>query len=352
MHSMYRNRAIIYLLVALLSHVLGHAQEGRSIFNFLNLPTSSHALALGGKNITLVDDDASLAAINPALMANVTDRSLCFNFLTYMKGSNAGSLNYVQNHGKYGNWGVGAQFVGYGGIIETDLEGNRLGTLTALDMNLYGGYSYMLSDRFTGGVYGKFLYSHYAGYTSIGLAVDLGINYYDEDHDLSISTLFANLGGQVRAFGDVKERLPIDMQIGISKGLTFLPVRLHLTLFDMFQWKSTNYSNGGEPVGAGQVILSHIDLGADILLWQDRIWVGLGYNFRRGYEMKAAGSSHAAGLTLGAGLSIKNIKFGIAYGNYHYGAPTLDFTLAYSFPRKPKQQPKKQSTQPDNQTTK
>ena len=290
MHSMYRNRAIIYLLVALLSHAHGHAQEGRSIFNFLNLPTSSHALALGGKNITLVDDDASLAAINPALMANVTDRSLCFNFLTYMKGSNAGSLNYVQNHGKYGNWGVGAQFVGYGGIIETDLEGNRLGTLTALDMNLYGGYSYMLSDRFTGGVYGKFLYSHYAGYTSIGLAVDLGINYYDEDHDLSISTLFANLGGQVRAFGDVKERLPTDMQIGISTGPTFLPVRLHLTLFDMLQWKSTNYSNGGEPVGAGQVILSHIDLGADILLWQDRIWVGLGYNFRRGYEMKAAGS--------------------------------------------------------------
>ena len=56
MHSMYRNRAIIYLLVALLSHALGHAQEGRSIFNFLNLPTSSHALALGGKNITIVDD--------------------------------------------------------------------------------------------------------------------------------------------------------------------------------------------------------------------------------------------------------------------------------------------------------
>jgi hypothetical protein len=52
--------------------------------------------------------------------------------------------------------------------------------------------------------------------------------------------------------------------------------------------------------------------------------------------MKATGSSPASGLTVGAGINIKRIKFGVAYGNYHSGAPTLSFTLAYSFAKKDK----------------
>lgn len=53
--------------------------------------------------------------------------------------------------------------------------------------------------------------------------------------------------------------------------------------------------------------------------------------------MKAAGSSHASGLTLGAGINIKKIKVGMAYGNYHTGAPTLSFTVAYSFAKENKE---------------
>lgn len=329
-------RELIYFTILVSLPICSLAQEGRTIFNFLNLPSSSHVLAVSGKNISMTDDDASISVTNPALMANVSDRSICFNFISYMQGSNAGSLNYIQNTGKRGNWGIGSQFVGYGEIPETDFEGNATGSTSAFDMNLYGGYSYMLSDYWTGGAYGKFLYSRYAGYTSIGLAVDLGINYYDEDKDFSFSTVFSNLGGQVRAFGDVKESIPVDMQIGITKGFRSLPLRIHLTLSDMFHWKSSDYYNGGEEANAGQVILSHLNLGADLMLWRGRVWAGLGYSFRRGYEMQAGGSSHAAGLTLGVGINIKKIKFGFSYGNYHLGAPTLDFTLSYAFPRKPK----------------
>ena len=182
-----------------LSCAFGCCQESTSIFNFLNLPTSSHATALGGRNISLVDDDASLAFLNPALMSNVDDRSISFNFMNYMSGSNAGSLNYIQQHKERGNWGVGAQFVSYGSIREADELDNDLGTAHALDLNLNGGYSYMLSNSWTGGVYGKFLYSNYAGYSSVGLAVDLGVNYYNDRKDFSFSAVASNLGGQVKA---------------------------------------------------------------------------------------------------------------------------------------------------------
>ena len=61
------------------------AQENKSAFDFLNLPTSSHSMALGGKNISLIEDDASLVFQNPALMSSVSNKTLNFTFLTYMQ---------------------------------------------------------------------------------------------------------------------------------------------------------------------------------------------------------------------------------------------------------------------------
>ena len=36
------------------------AQVSQNAYNFLRLPVSAHAAALGGDNITIIDDDASL----------------------------------------------------------------------------------------------------------------------------------------------------------------------------------------------------------------------------------------------------------------------------------------------------
>lgn len=341
---------LTYILSLVLFPIAANAQESTSIFNFLNLPTSSHAMALGGRNISLIEDDASLIFQNPALMSSVSNKTLNLNFLTYMQGSKAGSISYVQAQGERGTWGAMAQFVGYGDIVETDEWGNHMGLAKNLDMNLACGYSYLLSVHWVGGVNGKFLYSTYAGYSSIALAVDLGLNYFNNDKDFSFSVVATNLGGQVSAFGDIAERLPMDLQLGVSKGLGRLPVRVHLMLFDMFHWNKKFYYSAGGDTGGFQVFLNHLNIGADLTLYDGRFWLGLGYNFRRGYEMKAAGSSHASGLTVGAGINIKRIKVGMAYGNYHTGAPTLSFTLAYSFAKENKESNTiSKTTQPTNQ---
>lgn len=338
-------RLLGVLLALALLPASSSAQGSSSVFDFLNLPTSSHAMALGGKNLSLIEEDASLIFQNPALMSSVSDKTLNLNFLTYMQGSKAGNISYVQAQGERGTWSAMAQFVGYGDMDETDSEGNIIGTERMLDMNISGGYSYLLSDRWAGGVSGKFLYSYYAGYSSIALAVDLGLNYYNSDKDFSFSVVAANLGGQVSAFGEIAESLPMDLQLGLSKGLGQLPVRLHLTFYDMFRWSKDYYYNPDGNLNGFQIFLNHLNLGADITLYQGRFWLGLGYNFRRGQEMKAGGSSHAAGLTLGAGINIKKLKLGVAYGNYHIGAPTLSFTLAYSFAKEKKNTAKNTITQ-------
>lgn len=305
------------------------AQESGSVFNFLSLPTSSHANALGGRNISLIDDDASLALQNPALLSSVSDKSINLNFLTYMQGSKMGSATFVKTAGERGTWGASAQFLGYGKMTETMETGEVIGDMAALDMALSGMYSYELSTHWVGGVAGKFVYSKYGPYNSVGLGVDLALNYFDDTKDFSMSLVAANLGGQVKAFGDVHERMPVNLQWGFSKGVAHAPIRISMTLTDLTHWEKDYYYNPEGESSFGRILMNHINIGADLLVAKN-MYVALGFNFRRANELKAAGASHGAGLTLGAGLNLKKFKLGVAYAKYHVSVPSLSLSLGYS----------------------
>lgn len=317
------------MAVVLLGVLQAGAQSaGTSVFDFLSLPTSAHSMALGGQNVSLIDDDACLLFQNPALMSDSNDPSIALSFLTYMRGSKAGSASWTMGHGERGTWGVGAQFVSYGSMKETTVEGIEMGNFSALDMAITGGYSYTLTEHLAGGATGKFIYSNYGGYSSVALAVDLGLNLYYEDADFSLSAVAANLGGQVKAFGDKHEKLPYDLRLGLTKRLANAPIRFSVTMVDLTRWCASDYySTDGDPK-AGRILLNHFVLGIDVIPIK-QLYISAGYNFRRAYEMKAAGGSHAAGLSFGAGLNIKKFHLGLAYAKYHLSSPSFMVTAQY-----------------------
>lgn len=304
--------------------------ESTSVFNFLNLPTSAHAMALGGTNVSLPDDDASLLFQNPALMSNVSDRSMSFSFLTYMQGCKVGNASWVKAHGERGSWGIGAQFVGYGSMREINIEGVEQGEFSALDMAISGGYSYTLTERLSGGAMGKFIYSKYGSYTSIALAVDLGVNYWSEEDGLYVSLVAANIGGQVKRFGETREHLPMDIRLGFTKELENAPIRFSVTFVDLLRWKSKDYYSATGEVSGGRIFTNHLVLGVDILP-TDVFYVSAGYSFRRAYELKAAGAAHGAGLTLGGGMHLNKFSLGIAYAKYHVAMPAFMLNAQYHF---------------------
>ncbi|MBP5380858.1 MAG: type IX secretion system protein PorQ [Bacteroidaceae bacterium] len=322
-------RLLTFLCTGILIPISLWGQESTSVFDFLSLPTSAHATALGGKNISIIEDDASLIFQNPALLSSVSHNSMNLNFMTYMRGTKTGSASFVRIAGERGTWGTGVQFVGYGDITETLETGEILGETNALDMAISGMYSYNFSEYWSGGATGKIIYSKYAGYSSFAMAVDLGLNYYNEEQDLSLSAVAANLGGQIKAFGNKHERLPFNLQLGFSKSLGHAPIRFSVTMIDLTRWSSKYYYHVEKKVKGGRILMNHFDLGIDIIPMK-QFYVAAGYSFRRAYEMVAAGSSHAAGLSFGAGLNVKKFKFGLAYAKYHVSAPTLAFSASYS----------------------
>ena len=70
------------------------AQESQTEYNFLRLPVSAHAAALGGENITIIEDDPALMFSNPALAASVNDKTIGLSYMNYMDGVNYMSASF------------------------------------------------------------------------------------------------------------------------------------------------------------------------------------------------------------------------------------------------------------------
>ena len=86
-------KGVVTLLLLLASMAIW-GQESQTAYNFLRLPVSAHGAALGGQNISLIEDDPSLIFSNPALLSSVSDRTIGLNFMNYMAGANTASASY------------------------------------------------------------------------------------------------------------------------------------------------------------------------------------------------------------------------------------------------------------------
>lgn len=295
------------------------AQESQTEYNFLRLPVSAHAAALGGENITIIEDDPALMFSNPALAASVNDKTIGLSYMNYMDGVNYMSASFNKILKEKATLAGGIQYVNYGKMKQTDENNVQSGEFSASDIAIDAIFSYQLSERIVGGITAKFIMSYIGSYSSMAAGIDLGVNYYDPDREWSISAVAKNLGGEVKAYDKEFGKMPLDLQVGVSKTFTALPVRLSATLVDLTHY---NYS-----------FKNHIILGADVLLSQS-LWIGAGYNFRRVEEMKISDgeseSSHGAGLSFGAGLNLERFKLNVAYGKYHVSSSSLVVNAAFS----------------------
>ncbi len=305
------------ILLTLFATNIG-AQESQTGYNFLRLPVSAHAAALGGDNITLIEDDEALIFHNPALLASVSDKTLNLNYMNYMSGAKTASASFNRTVGEKASWAVSAQYVDYGKMKETDANNVQLGEFSAKDIALTGYFSYMLGERVAGGIAAKVIASYIGSYNAMAMGVDLGINYYDPDKEWSLSAVAKNLGGELKAYDEEYTRMPIDLQVGATKRFAHTPFRVSLSLVNLNHWEKG--------------LRSHAVVGADLLL-SESIWVGAGYNFRRADEMKITSgeeeSSHGAGLSFGGGINLERFHLNVAYGKYHVSSSSLVMNINF-----------------------
>jgi hypothetical protein len=301
-------------------------QEGKSTFNFLTIPNSVRASALGGTNVSIIDNDLSLIYQNPGFLGQEMDMTVSASYLSYIADIAMGNITFAKAIGERSSFGIGLLYSNYGKMKEADKE-QVIGDLHASDIcaNLF--FSRDLTEKIRGGVAAKVIYSNYANNTAIGLGVDLGLSYYDPDKNLSIGLTGKNLGRQVKAYEEELANLPWDIQLGFSQKLSHAPIRYSITGVYLNEWKFYNLQ--GEKDSFLKTLGKHLVFGVDFLL-SDNLWVAVGYNVKRASDFSLVDSNKMAGFTVGAGLKIKAFSFGCSVGQYHPSATSFMINLSTS----------------------
>ncbi len=336
---MARHKIIMPLLVPLLlfaAAISVCAQDGSSsAYNFLNVTSSARIYGLGGVNISLVDDDITIADQNPALLGPEMSNIVALNYMHYLGGSNFAGARYAHSIGERAAWSASIRYFGYGSMTEALPDGSIVGTFSPKDIAFGATFSHDFADKLRGGIALYGLSSSYAEFSAFALSTDLGLNYYDPDRDLSLSVVAANMGGQIKRFHESYDRLPFDVRLGWSQSFGSLPVRFSITAWNLTHWKLPYYQTGDGSAGTTTELkesfssnfFRHLVFGADLVA-SPNYYISLGYNYKTRTDMSTYRRSFFSGFSLGAGLKVKSIGVGLAFAQPHTGATTFMLNLS------------------------
>ena len=329
-------RRILILAVASAAALTASAEGGgSSAYDFLTIPTSSHAFALGGSAPAIIDDDVTLVDQNPALLGPEIDMQGAFNYMYYMQSGNFAGVRFGMAQGERGAWAVGMRYLNYGEITRYTEDGYSDGsTFSPQDVVFEGTYSHDFTDRLRGGINVKMVYSNYDARSAFAMAADLGINYYDPDKDLSLSAVLKNAGGQLKRFYNHYDRLPIDLEFGYMQGIGVSPFSVAVTLTNLTRWKLPYYRHSsGDSSEAPELkssfftnLMRHIILGVQVAP-NDKFYAALAYNYKTRTDMGTFSRNFLSGFSLGLGVRVKSFGVSLAYAMPHNAGSTLLLNL-------------------------
>jgi hypothetical protein len=335
---MKRARVIICLILFVLP--LSAQRGGESVYSFLRLTNAARVSALGGMNVSVNDHDINLVFHNPALLNSRMDQHMNLNYVNYYAGVNYGYTSYAFEKEGLGTFAGGIHYVNYGVFDRTDEFGNFDGTFRASEYALNLVFARPLIDSVLSvGVNIKPVFSIYEQYTSLGIVADLGILYTNYSSNTSVGLVVKNAGTQITSFTGFREKVPFEIQAGITQGLAYAPFRFSVQLQHLERWDltykkvetQTPFFDGEEEVAnrydqLADQLMRHVVLGVELLLGEN-FHFDLGYNYKRRQEMKMAAFPGMVGFSWGFGFRVA--KFHMAYGRsaYHLAGGTNHFSL-------------------------
>lgn len=312
----------------------GGMSEG---YGFLNIPMSSHVFGLGSNNIAIIDDDVTLADQNPALIGPELDMQAAVSYMYYMNSGNFAGFRFGTAAGEHSGWAIGLRYLNYGKFDGYDEFGTPTGSFSPNDVIIEGTYARDITSRWRGGANLKLIYSGYERYEAFALAVDLGVNYYDDEKDLSFSAVLKNMGGQVKRFGNRHAKLPFDIQLGYMQTIGSSPFQICITANNLTRWKVPYWSYNKD--GEGDVLVEkngfmsnlfrHLVFG---LQYQpsEKFYLDIAYNYKTHSDMTSLNNTFLSGFSLGLGFRTRGFAIGAAYAMPHKSVSSVMLNLSCS----------------------
>ena len=319
-----------------------HAQiGGTKAFRLLDLQVPARSAALGGATNAIWDDDVNLASSNPALLNPTMKKQLAYNHVNYVSDLSYGNVLYAHQVKDKFTFAAGLQYFNYGNFDGRDNYDAKTGTFKASDyaLNLSIAKPFNEDSTLSIGATLKTIYSHFDSYYALGSAVDVGLTYHTKDK-LTVTLLAKNYGSQWRTYTGtgVKEKLPSDVQIGLSKKLDKAPFRLIVLYDQLLKWDLTysdpqTASSSIDPFTNKPIVKTskeirnekiksgldkfgrHLIFGTEVLVGKN-FTLRLAYNYKNGKEVALSDVKKVNGLSLGFGIKVYKFHIDYAYSKY------------------------------------
>jgi hypothetical protein len=329
-----------YLLFLFIITVLaGKAQiGGEYTYEFLELTNSARIAALGGSQSALSDStDLNLPYSNPASLNKGMENKVLVNYVNYMTDINYGYASYARSFDSIGNFALGIHYINYGKFDEATEFGILTGnTFKAAEYAFHLIYSNHYK-RLNYGVALKPILSSFESYQSFGLAADFGVSIASKSQYTNVALVARNVGSQITTYydnGDY-ERIPFNLQAGITQRLRHAPINLALNLQYLNHWDlgtpSESQTDGEmdffqREESFGKQFMRHLVFGVEILP-SPNFTIRAGYNYQRRQELKFNERVSMVGMSAGFGLKIKRFHLDYAISQYHLAGSSNLFSL-------------------------
>lgn len=303
---------------------------GSNAYLATDLVSSARISGLGGRFISVWDEDLNLAYANPALLDSTDTRQLAMNYGNLFADVGVGSASYAYHRTGLGTFAATLNYLSYGDFSERDEFNTELGTFSASDFVFNIGYGREIDSLFRVGANVKFIHSQLAQYTSSAVAVDLAGTYRSKNKEFSMGLVIRNVGVPLSNYTeDNRESLPLGVDLGMTKRLSKSPLRITMTLSDLQQWDLSFIDPADlgqtDPLTGEEIIVEEADFAKQFLLHVngsmefllgENFHVRLGYDFRRRDELALNDRPGGSGLSWGIGLKIA--KMHLNYGRVIY----------------------------------
>ncbi len=315
-------RVLNMLLLSLAMSASFSQTGGDNVYEFLNLTHSGLVSSLGGSNVSLNSGNLNLAYHNPALLTPAMDNTLALNYVNYFAGINYGLAIFSKSFPGTGNFAAGLTYLNYGSFIEADASGIITGSFGAAEYAFPIIYSREIDSLFSIGINLKPVLSHLEQYTSFGFAVDIGASWHNRSNLFSAGIVIRNAGYQVTTYaGEPHQKLPFEIQAGLTRELAHAPFRFSLTLkhlekYDLthlYTYTGSSDLSGSEEAEFFENLLRHAIVGAELIPHKNFYFSG-GFNYQRRRELQVESNVSTVGFSWGFGINTSwmDIEFGRA----------------------------------------
>ncbi|MBS4029529.1 MAG: PorV/PorQ family protein [Ignavibacteriales bacterium] len=278
---------------------------------FLKLPTDARAVAMGG-SVVAVAEGASSLAYNPSGMTSISGTTVSFTYTPWFADIQHSFVGLATSLDEFGTIGIGATMLATDDMpVTTNAYPEGTGEyFRAADYAFHLAYAKNISDKFSVGLAGKYIYSSLYNNktTATSIAFDIGTLYDMPEIRTRLGVSLNNLGNDIQYLKEPYS-LPTSLRFGAV-----------VTLVQEDEQRLLSTLQVGRPNDADE----QYNVGAEYI-FNDMFALRGGYKFV--YDVES--------FTAGFGLNLLSMGFSgeLNYGYNHFdvlpGTHTISFELGF-----------------------